>query len=166
MTDFGCYGASLITWLMEGQRPQTVVATLQTFKPDYYSRVDDEATIVVTFPEAQGIIQASWNWPFSRKDMEVYGTSGYVHADNATDMRVRLRQEDPETRRSAQALPAERDAPFAFLAAVVRGTVDPAGSPSSLSVNMIAAEILDAAVRSAETGTVIHLGGEEHGAPG
>ena len=70
--DFGCYGADLMTWLMDGQAPETVTAVTQTFKPDIYQRVDDEATIVLAYPKAQAILQASWNWPFDRKDMEVY----------------------------------------------------------------------------------------------
>ena len=74
--DFGCYGADLMTWLMDGQRPQTVTAVTQQIKPEIYSRVDDEATIILTYPKAQAIVQASWNWPFDRKDMEVYGQTG------------------------------------------------------------------------------------------
>jgi len=38
--------------------------------------VDDDATIVLAYPHAQAVIQASWNWPFGRKDMEVYGATG------------------------------------------------------------------------------------------
>src|SRR5215468_9753038 len=76
--DFGCYGADLMTRLMDGQRPQTVTAVTQRIKPDIYGSVDDEATIILTYPKAQAIIQASWNWPFSRKDIEVYGQTGYV----------------------------------------------------------------------------------------
>ena len=155
--DFGCYGANLITWLMHGQRPESVTAVLQTFKPDRYSRVDDEATIILTYPGTQGIIQASWNWPFDRKDMEVYGATGYVHADNDSDLRVRLRRQDPESKRTAEPLPQELSDPFSYLAAVVRGAVDPAGSLSSLSVNMTVTEILGAAIRSAETGETVEL---------
>ena len=70
--DFGCYGANLMTWLMDNQRPVAVTAVTQTMKPSIYPRVDDEATILVEYPKAQGIIEASWNWPFSRKDLEVY----------------------------------------------------------------------------------------------
>ena len=62
LTDFGCYGANLFTWLMGNVRPLSVSAVTQTFKPDVYPRVDDEATIVVTWPAAVGIIQA-WNCP-------------------------------------------------------------------------------------------------------
>ncbi|MCX5634843.1 MAG: Gfo/Idh/MocA family oxidoreductase, partial [Planctomycetota bacterium] len=78
LMDFGCYGADMITWLMDGQKPVSVTAVTQQIKPEVYPKVDDEATIVLTYPKAQGIIQASWNWPFERKDMEVYGQKGYV----------------------------------------------------------------------------------------
>ncbi len=85
LTDFGCYGANLVTWLMQGEAPQTVTAVTQQVKPAVYPRVDDEATIVLTYPRAQAILQASWNWPVGRKDMEVYGERGYVLApDRAT----------------------------------------------------------------------------------
>src|SRR5207245_6326320 len=89
LTDFGCYGADLITWLMKGQRPTSVFAVTQRIKPDVYPKVEDEATMVVTYPKAQGIIQASWNWPFDRKDMEIYGQTGYVLVQRADKLRVR-----------------------------------------------------------------------------
>ncbi|HEV2717328.1 MAG TPA: Gfo/Idh/MocA family oxidoreductase, partial [Terriglobales bacterium] len=87
--DFGCYGADLMTWLMDGQRPETVTAVTQQIKPQIYSRVDDEATIILTYPRAQAIVQASWNWPFDRKDMEVYGQTGYVITVKRDDIRER-----------------------------------------------------------------------------
>ena len=80
LPDFGCYGADLMTWLMQGQRPTSVFAVTQHLQPDLYPKVEDEATVVVTYPKAQGIIQASWNWPYNRKDMEIYGQTGYVLA--------------------------------------------------------------------------------------
>src|SRR5437588_3266911 len=89
LTDFGCYGADLITWLMQGQRPTSIFAVTQQIKPDVYPKVEDEATIVLTYPKAQGIIQASWNWPFDRKDMEIYGQTGYVLIPRRDLMRIR-----------------------------------------------------------------------------
>ena len=94
--DFGCYGADLMTWLMDGQRPQTVTAVTQQIKPEIYSRVDDEATIILTYPKAQAIVQASWNWPFGRKDMEVYGQTGYVITVQRDDIRVRRGGDDTQ----------------------------------------------------------------------
>jgi predicted dehydrogenase len=78
--DFGCYGANLMTWLMDNQRPRAVTAVTQRIKPAIYQHVDDEATIVMEYADAQGIAQASWNWPDHRKDLEVYGESGYAIA--------------------------------------------------------------------------------------
>ena len=83
LIDFGCYGANLMTYLMKGQEPLSVTAVTQQFKPSIYPKVDDEATIILAYPTAQCIIQASWNWPFGRKDMEVYGESGYISAPSS-----------------------------------------------------------------------------------
>ena len=47
-------------------------------KPKIYPKVEDDSTIVLTYPKSQTILQGSWNWPFDRKDMEVYGATGYV----------------------------------------------------------------------------------------
>jgi predicted dehydrogenase len=44
--------------------------------------VDDDATVIVTYPKAEGIIQASWNWPYDIKDIEIYGETGSVQADD------------------------------------------------------------------------------------
>ncbi|MEM8557129.1 MAG: Gfo/Idh/MocA family oxidoreductase [Bacteroidota bacterium] len=155
--DFGCYGAGLATWLLDGQRPTSVTTVTQQIKPEVYPLVDDEATIILTYPEAQAIVQASWNWPFNRKDMEVYGRTGTAHADDATTLRVRLEGEEAETRTTVAPLPVPHDDPFAYLAAVVRGTVDPGTDLSSLPTNLIVMEILDAALRSAQTGETVAL---------
>ncbi len=69
----------------------------QTEKPQIYAHVDDEATVLLEYPKAQGIIQASWNWPVSRKDFEVYGQHGYAIATGGNNLRVRMPGD--ETRR-------------------------------------------------------------------
>jgi predicted dehydrogenase len=154
--DFGCYGADLMTWLMNGERPLTVTAVTQQIKPQIYPRVDDEATIVLTYPKAQAIIQASWNWPFDRKDMEVYGETGYVITVKRDDIRVRRAREEQEQLVAAQPVPAPYDSELAYLRAVI---LDGAKEDalSSLETNVTVTEILDAARRSAETGKTIHL---------
>lgn len=156
--DFGCYGANLLTWLMKGQKPTAVTAVLQQFKPEIYPQVDDEATIILHYPKAQGIIQASWNWPFSRKDMEVYGQHGYVIAADDLTFKSRLKGEAQEQSRKLEPRPYPFDDPFSYLAAVVRGkiTVSPQDL-SSLENNVIVVEILEAAKKSAETGKTVEL---------
>ncbi len=156
LMDFGCYGADLMTWFMQGQRPTAVVAVTQHIKPDVYPKVEDEATIIVTYPKAQGIIQASWNWPYNRKDMELYGQSGYVLIPKSDVLRVVKKYNGPETESTVPPLTGTQANALAYLAAVVRGEMKPAGL-SSLEVNLVAMEILDAARESAETGKRIEL---------
>jgi predicted dehydrogenase len=153
--DFGCYGADLMTWLMDGQRPQTVTAVTQQIKPNIYPRVDDEATIILTYPKAQAIVQASWNWPFDRKDMEVYGQTGYVITVKRDDIRVR-RAGGSEEQTAAKPLSAPYDNSLSLLRAVVSNGMKPDGL-SSLETNITVTEILDAARRSAASGKTIHL---------
>ena len=157
--DFGCYGADLMTWLMNGQRPTSVTAVTQQIKPEIYPRVDDEATIILTYPKAQAILQASWNWPFDRKDMEVYGQTGYVITVRRDDVRVRLKGGE-EQQIAAKPVPAPYDDSLSLLRAVVLDGAPP-GAPSSLETNVIVAEILDAARRSAASGKSIRLRRDE-----
>ncbi|PYU80542.1 MAG: oxidoreductase [Acidobacteria bacterium] len=155
--DFGCYGADLATWLMDGRRPDSVTAVTQQIKPDVYPRVDDEATIVLTYPHAQAIIQASWNWPFSRKDMEVYGQSGYAITVGRDAARVRL-PEKQEISADAKPLEKTKENSVSYLRAVLLGGLKPEGQ-SSLETNVIVTEILDAARQSAASGKTVSLVG-------
>jgi glucose-fructose oxidoreductase len=154
--DFGCYGADLMTWLMDGRRPETVTAVTQHLQPKVYPRVDDEATVVLTYPTAQAIIQASWNWPFDRKDMEVYGETGYVITVKRDNVRVRLPKKEDEQLVAAKPVPAPLDDSISYLRAVVVDGLKPEG-PSSLETNLVVTEILDAARESAASGKTIHL---------
>ena len=152
LMDFGCYGANLMTWLMKNERPVSVMALTQQIKPNEYPHVDDEATILVEYPKAQGIIQASWNWPFNRKDTHVYGQHGYLQTIDGRKMRIRLQGDKEESEWTAPARKAPQDNPFSFLVAVIRGDIAVDNTLSSLENNLIAMEILEAAKRSAETG--------------
>jgi predicted dehydrogenase len=156
--DFGCYGVNLITWMKKGEKPLTVTAVTHTNKPEIYPEVDDEATIILQYPKMQGIVQASWNWPRSRKDMEVYGKTGYIFSDNSVDMRYRLKAKEPEQKKTLSERKVPYDDPFSFLAAVVKNKITlPDYALSSLENNMMVVEILEAAKKSAKTGKTIKL---------
>src|SRR5260370_32225524 len=102
--------------MRKGEWPIAVKGVTQQLKADIYPKVDDEATIIVTYPHAQGIIQASWNWPVSRKDMEVYGQTGYAITIDALNMR--LRKKEKEVSFAAEPTQFPQNDPFAYLAAV------------------------------------------------
>src|SRR6202451_2524564 len=69
--DFGCYGANLMTWLMDGETPLSVTAVTKQLQPNLYPQVDDEAEIILNYKNAVAIVQASWNWPFAVEQMDV-----------------------------------------------------------------------------------------------
>jgi predicted dehydrogenase len=119
--------------------------------------VDDEATIVVTYPHAQGIIEASWNWPVGRKDMEVYGQTGYVMTIDALNLRLRKNEKEMEIPFVAEATQFPQNDPFVYLAAVVHNEIISDDDLSSLKTNMIVVEILNAARKSAKEGKTIYL---------
>lgn len=156
LNDFGCYGADLMTWLMKGEKPVAVTAITRQYKPTVYPKVDDDATILVEYETATGLIEASWNWPFSIKDLEVFGERGYLHAlDNAT-VSGRIRGGKNSARKAEPLTEPVNDA-IAYLTAVLQGKISGTDDLSSLQYNMIVMEILDAAKRSAGSGKRIVL---------
>ena len=163
--DFGCYGVDLATWIMHGQLPLTVTAVTLHIKPAVYPHVDDDSTIVLTYPHAQAILQGSWNWPFARKDMQIYGASGYidtVYDDKAPGAKISLRLpgESAERIETAPPLPPPENNSLNYLAAVLHGTLRPGRDLTSLDTNITVVRILDAARRSAQTGRTIPLAAE------
>jgi len=156
LTDFGCYGANLSTWLMKGETPESVTCITQQLKPDTYPKVDDDATIIVKYPNAEVIIQASWNWPHNVKDMEVYGNTGYVFCKNGSDMKVMENEKDGEYDLIAKPLQEGYEEPFSVLKKIVQEDYAlPLFDVTSLENNTITMQILEAARRSTEQGKTI-----------
>ena len=161
MMDFGCYGINLMTWLQNGQKPNTVTAVTQQQQRENNPKVDDDATIILTYDNSNAIIQASWNWPIGRKDMEIYGLNGVIYADNRNNLRVRIAEGYDGYKEELYNL-EERQSPlndpFALFAAVIKNEIilNPYDL-SSLQNNMIVMEILEAARKSAKTKTTIEI---------
>jgi predicted dehydrogenase len=151
--DFGCYGANLMTWLMDGRAPLSVSALARHMKPDIYPKVDDDATILLEYPSATGIIEASWNWPFGIKDLEVFGQSTYLHALNANTI---LQRDSNQYNPLKIAAPPYTDN-VSYLSDVLRGVIHPEGDLSSLENNLIVVRILEAARTSAREGRRVKL---------
>ncbi len=155
--DFGCYGVDLMTWLMHGATPLTVTAVVNHDKPQIYPRVDDDATIILQYPRAQAIIQASWNWPFGRKDMEVYGATGYAITVGPDQLRLRHQHDPGERQITAPPLATGESNSLDYLAAVLNGQIQDQGDLSALGTNVTVMQILDAARTSAREARTIHL---------
>lgn len=161
IVDFGCYGANLMTWLMDGRTPQSVTAMTQQLQPGNNPRVDDEAIIILDYGDANAVIQGSWNWPIGRKDMEVYGESGVVYADNRNTYRKRLARGYDEFDETVRQLPeraAPYNDPFHYFKAVINQDIKVQPQDlSALENNMTVVKILDAARQSARTGETVRM---------
>jgi predicted dehydrogenase len=155
--DFGCYGADLMTVLKHGKAPTSVTAVVQTDKPGIYPNVDDDATVILHYPGTQTVLMPSWNWPFARKDMEVYGATGYIITVGPDHLRTRYQHEKEESQKTAPALPEDERNSLSYLAAVIHGKIKAQGDLSSLDTNLVVMQILDAARTSAKTGRTVEL---------
>jgi predicted dehydrogenase len=159
--DFGCYGTNLSTWIMDGKKPNSVTAITQQLQPENNPKVDDESIIILKYDHSNSIIEGSWDWPIGRKDLEVYGLTGAIYADNKYQLRTRMAEGYDgfkEETSKLKDLESPRNDPFSFLTALVKKQITPEPYDlSSLENNMIVMEILDAAIRSAKTGKTIYL---------
>jgi predicted dehydrogenase len=153
LMDFGCCGANLMVWLMNGKAPIAVTAVTHHLKPGLYPKVEDDATILLDYPDATGIIEASWDWPFGIKDLEVFGTKGYLHALNGNT----LQQRNKDTYENVTIRQAAYSNNIQYLTDVLNGKLDPGHDLSSLENNVIVVHILESALQSAREGKRIVL---------
>jgi predicted dehydrogenase len=158
ITDFGCYGACIMTELMNEKMPASVYATVKNLKPSVYPKVDDDATIVLEYTGATGIIEASWNWPYTIMDAEVYGNNAYLHASqiNGTDTVYLQSKNEKGTKQEIISTPQYKDE-VEYLTAVIKNCAVDSNKLLSLDRNIVIVKILDAAIQSAKLGKKIIL---------
>lgn len=152
--DFGCYGAEWAVWLKG--RPSRVSAVTQKLKVAQHNPVDDDATVILDYPDGQAIIEASWDWPYSMGQVEVFGPKGSLLATR-NDLFLR----SPTDNVAKVGLQGERVAldppprvtsnPISYFVDCIRNN-KPIEDPLSMKLNVQVIEILDAARESARTG--------------
>ncbi len=151
ITDFGCYGVCIMTELMKEKMPKTVFATVRHLKPNMYPNVDDDASIILEYADATGIIEASWSWPYTIMDAEVYGKNAYLHASemNGTDPVSLRSKNEKESKLEVITEPQFKDE-VEYLTAVLKSGAPDNNRLMSLERNMMVVKILDAARQSAK----------------
>jgi predicted dehydrogenase len=156
LTDFGCYGANIATWFLNGKPPVQVSAVAKQTKPNRYPNVDDDTTIILEYPDLQVVIQASWNWSHHRKDMQVYGSHGYINSKNANEMSVLEEERKGPYDHTPEAIELSQKDPFRLLYEVTKNhkQLDPF-SLYSLENNMMVSKILTLAKKAAEGGQTL-----------
>ena len=152
--DFGCYGANLMTYFKSGEKPVSVKAVTQHLKPDVYPDVDDDASIILEYKNATGIIEASWSWPYSIKNFEVFATKTSYDAVDGNTLLTSSSHLKPEKVSLKETYYTNH---IDYLSDYLSGKIKPVNDLSSLENNIIVVEILEAAKKSANTGKTIKL---------
>src|SRR5256885_12140021 len=151
--DFGFYGAEWGLWL-EG-RPLSRQGIAQKLKVSQHNQVDDDATILLDYPDAAVIVEASWDWPYSMGQVQVFGPKGSLLATRNTlffqstaDRGKSGLEGEPVTLNTLQGGTSN---PVAYFVDCIRH--DKAiEEPLSAQLNVQVLDILDAARESVRTG--------------
>jgi predicted dehydrogenase len=159
LMDFGCYGAD---WAMVLKgRPRRVYATSLKLKTEQHNAVEDDATVLLEYPDATAILMPSWDWSYGKGQAEIFGSKGsfLVRGDGLLFQ--------PATRdTSAQnpagkpvetpPVPAEKRNGVAYLLYCIRNN-KPIEGPVSAAINVGVNEIIDAAKESIRTGRAVAM---------
>jgi predicted dehydrogenase len=154
IVDFGCYGAEWAVWLKG--RPTRVYATSLKLKTEQHNSVDDDATIVLSYPDATVIVEASWDWPYGMERVQVFGGKGSLLAEH-DDLFFRSSKSRTSTGGlegeplKLDSLPREKTNPVAYLLHCIRED-KPVEDPVSARLNVQVVEILSAARESIRSG--------------
>lgn len=158
LMDFGCYGAELTLWLKG--RPTRVSATARSLKTDQHNRVEDDATIVLDYPDATAIIEPSWDWSYTMDRIYVFGTKGSLFATGKGLFSRMQSEQNPATPDgdpiALAPLPHETSNPVSYLLDRIVSK-KPIEDPLSARLNVQVMEILDAAKESIQTGKAARL---------
>jgi predicted dehydrogenase len=155
--DFGCYGAELALWLKG--RPSRVFATAKKLKVEQHNRVDDDATVVLDYPDATVIIEPSWDWPYGMDRTYVFGPKGSLLSTHDALFLRETGTQSPDLNGESLKLapvPQETSNPVAYLLHCIREN-QPIEDPLSARLNVEVMEILDAARESVRTGQAQQL---------
>ena len=154
IVDFGCYGAEWALWLKG--KPARVFATAKKLKTAQHNQVDDDATLVLDYPDGTAILQASWDWPYGMERVKVFGPKGSLLA--TSDQLLFRGAKDKVEGGGLEGKPLnvaplapERSNPVSYFVYCIREN-KPIEDPVSAELNVQVVEILDAARESIRSG--------------
>ena len=151
LMDFGCYNALWSLWYLG--KPDSVYAQAIHLRPETFPKVEDSATLVLTYKNGVGLFEGSWDLPRGFQDLEVFGLKGSVYMNSAG---VELRKGRDASQIPAEALPPERSEPIAYMVDCIRNN-RPVEGLTALDINVGVNEIIEAAKLSIKTGKAVRL---------
>ena len=159
LMDFGCYGADWALWLKG--RPTRVFATSTKLKTEQNNAVEDDATIILEYPDATAILMPSWDWPYGKGQAEIFGPKGsflvmgdvLLFQSAHHDAHAKSPQGNPV---ETQPLPPEKRNGIAHFLYCIRNN-KPVEGAISAELNVGVNEIIDAAKESIRSGRTVEL---------
>ena len=86
LVDFGIYNATWAVWHLG--MPERVYSTTHQLQPEKFPKVDDNAVLVLSYPNQVGVFEASWNLPRGFQQLEIFGDKGSLSL-NRTELNYR-----------------------------------------------------------------------------
>jgi predicted dehydrogenase len=151
--DYCCYAADLCARVLG--LPQQVMGMRGIFAKDY-PLPDDNAMVVMRYPHAFGVAEASWTQTvgYATPNPLAYGTGGSLAIDHGSLLLQRPGKEVETITPPPTAAP-RRSAPEYFIHCLETG--EPVEGYCSARVSRDAQEILEAGLRSADSGAFVTL---------
>ena len=159
LMDFGCYGAD---WAMVLKgRPRRVYATSLKLKTEQHNAVEDDATVLLEYPDATAILMPSWDWSYGKGQAEIFGSKGsfLVRGDG---LLFQPAKRDTSVQNPAgkpvetPPVPAEKRNGVAYFLYCIRSN-KPIEGLVSAAINVGVNEIIDAAKESIRTGRAVPM---------
>lgn len=140
-------------------RPERVFAYSLKLKTAQHNDVEDDAEIILEYPDASAILLPSWNWPYSKGQAEFFGPGGSMLVmDNGLlfqPAKKRTGIENPSGWPAATPpLPPEKMDGIAYFIDCIRNN-KPIEGPVSAELNVGVNDIIDAAIESIRTGKAV-----------
>jgi predicted dehydrogenase len=159
LMDFGCYGAD---WAMVLKgRPQRVYATALKLKTEQHNAVEDDATVLLEYPDATAILMPSWDWSYGKGQAEIFGSKGsfLVRGDGLLfqPAKGQTSAQNPQGKPvETHPVPPEKRNGVAYFLYCIRNN-KPIEGPVSAAINVGVNEIIDAAKESIRTGRAVAM---------
>jgi predicted dehydrogenase len=158
LMDFGCYNALWSIWYLG--MPETVYATALHLRPERFPKVEDAATLVLTYPNAVGIFEGSWDLPRSLQDLEIFGRPGGTTPPGSLYMTrsgVEMQVGREKRELKVDPLPAPESEPVAYMVSRIQDG-KPIEGLTGIDINVKVIRIIDLAKESIKTGRSISVG--------
>jgi predicted dehydrogenase len=154
LMDFGCYNALWSLWYLG--RPTTVYARVDHLRPERFPKVEDNADLVLSYPNGVGLFEGSWDLPRSYQDLELFGwggngDSGSIHMEHD---KVELRKGKKSTDLDLEPLRDEASEPIAYMVSRIKAN-QPIEGLTAIDINVDVIHIIDLAKESVRAGKAV-----------